>query len=104
MLSTAGAQDGATADVQGVIGTMSGTDRAFVLLCACLIFLMQAGFCLLELGFVQAKNGINVVMKSLLDFSLASIVFIFGAVFMFGNSVSIWFGFGGWDHLLVSTC
>lgn len=92
------------AEVEGssiseLAGTLSGTDRLFLVFCACLVFMMQAGFCLLELGFSQAKNSINVIMKNLLDFSLASVVFLVGVVFMFGQSVGGWIGFGGWDHL-----
>lgn len=85
--------------ISELAGTLSGIDRVFLVFCACLVFMMQSGFCLLELGFSQAKNSINVIMKNLLDFSLASVAFLVGVVFMFGNSVSGWIGLGGWDHL-----
>jgi ammonium transporter, Amt family len=58
---------------------------AWVLLCAALVMLMQAGFCCLESGFCRAKNGINVAIKNLLDFCIAAIAFwAFGFGLMFG--------------------
>ena len=66
-----------------------------------LVFLMQAGFALVELGFSRAKNSINILMKNFLDFSLATIVFLFlGFGLMFGTS---WNGWVGTDGFWLST-
>ncbi len=58
-----------------------------------LVFLMQAGFALLESGMSRAKNCVNVVMKNYLDLCLGSLAFfIVGYGLMFGNNDSGWFG------------
>ena len=79
---------------------LSNVDRAFVLICAFMVFIMQGGFCLLELGMARAKNCINVVMKNLLDFAVAALVFLIGFVFMFGPTQGGWVGFGGFEYLV----
>ncbi|MCL4105695.1 UNVERIFIED_CONTAM: hypothetical protein GTU68_023762 [Idotea baltica] len=54
---------------------------------AILVFFMQVGFCMLEMGLVRSKNCINVAMKNALDFSAVVITFLlFGFTFMFGAS------------------
>jgi len=59
----------------------------WVLVCAVLVMLMQAGFCCLETGLVRAKNSINVAIKNLVDFCISSIIFwAFGFAIMFGLS------------------
>lgn len=68
-------------------------DIAWILLCAALVMLMQAGFCCLESGFCRAKNSINVAIKNLLDFCVAAIAFwAFGFALMFGQSWQGWVG------------
>ncbi|MCL4112622.1 UNVERIFIED_CONTAM: hypothetical protein GTU68_044008 [Idotea baltica] len=68
-------------------------DVGFVLICAALVFLMQAGFCMLESGMVRAKNSINVAVKNLLDFAVSTLVFAaFGFSLMFGMTESGLFG------------
>lgn len=65
----------------------SSLDLAWVLICAFLVMLMQGGFCCLESGLVRQKNSINVAIKNLVDFCLATIVFwVFGFALMFGPS------------------
>jgi len=60
-------------------------DLVWVLVSSCLVMLMQAGFCCLESGFARAKNSINVAIKNLFDFCVASIAFwAFGFAIMFG--------------------
>lgn len=52
-----------------------------------LVFVMQAGFAMVELGFARAKNSINIIMKNFLDFCISAIVFMFlGFGLMFGTS------------------
>ena len=68
-------------------------DFMWILLCAVLVFLMQAGFLCLESGLTRRKNSINVAIKNLADFCLSTIVFwIVGFGLMFGASRSGWFG------------
>jgi ammonium transporter len=67
--------------------THAPLDIAWVLLCAALVMLMQAGFCCLESGLVRSKNSINVAFKNFVDFLLSSALFwVFGFALMFGAS------------------
>ena len=43
---------------------------------AALVFLMQAGFAMVETGFTRAKNAGNIIMKNLMDFCIGTVVFI----------------------------
>lgn len=61
-------------------------DELFVLMCAALVFLMQAGFRCVEVGMVREKHMVAVAMKNLIDWSVTTIVFYFiGYGFMFGT-------------------
>ena len=63
-----------------------GLDTLFVLFSAFLVFLMQAGFGMLEAGFIRAKNTCNILTKNFLDYCLASIgFFVFGYAIMFSE-------------------
>jgi Amt family ammonium transporter len=60
----------------------------WMLICGFLVFLMQAGFALVESGFCRAKNATNLMMKNLLDFSMGSLAyFAIGFAFMYGTSM-----------------
>ena len=74
-------------------------DILWVVLSACLVCLMQAGFLTLETGFTRNKNNINVAIKNLADFGVSILMFWgFGFGLMFGQS---YFGlFGGSGFLL----
>ena len=62
-------------------------DIVWLLLCAALVMLMQAGFCSLESGLVRTKNSINVAAKNFVDFCISSAIFwMFGFAIMFGTS------------------
>ncbi|VAW29418.1 Ammonium transporter, partial [hydrothermal vent metagenome] len=50
-------------------------DTVWVLLAAALVFLMQAGFALVEAGFTRSKNTVNILMKNLIDFAVGSLLF-----------------------------
>ncbi|MEM7474105.1 MAG: ammonium transporter, partial [Planctomycetota bacterium] len=72
-----------------------GIDAGFVLVCAVLVFFMQAGFCLLESGLVRSKNTINVAVKNILDFAISMLAFsLIGFGLMFGVSYMGIFGTG----------
>lgn len=65
----------------------SVVDTAWLIVAASFVFLMQAGFCALESGFVRARNTINVAAKNLIDFCLAGVLFwAIGFRLMFGDS------------------
>ncbi len=65
-------------------------DTSFIMICAVLVFFMQVGFCMLEMGLVRSKNCINVAMKNVLDFSAVSITYLlFGFTFMYGSGAFI---------------
>ncbi len=69
----------------------------WLLVATCMIFVMQAGFCCLESGFVRAKNSINVALKNLVDFCIAGLLFwAFGFGMMFGAGEQGWIGLTGW--------
>ncbi|MBA4016232.1 MAG: hypothetical protein C0483_03490 [Pirellula sp.] len=75
------------------MSAVSLVNLGWVLGCATLVMLMQAGFCLLETGFSRAKNGINVAIKNLVDFLISSLLYwAFGFALMFGTSYGGWFG------------
>ena len=64
-------------------------DTVWVLFAAFLVFWMQAGFGMVEAGFTRAKNAANILMKNLMDFSVASIAYwAVGFAIMFGVSAS----------------
>ncbi len=50
-------------------------DYAWVLICAFLVFFMQAGFAMVEAGFCRSKNAVNLMRKNLMDFVMDSLVF-----------------------------
>ena len=63
-----------------------GLDTVWVLLAAFLVFFMQAGFGMVEAGFIRAKNTANILTKNFLDFCMASIAFfVVGYGLMFGE-------------------
>ena len=63
-----------------------GVDTLFVLISAFLVFLMQAGFGMLEAGFIRAKNTCNILTKNFLDYCMASLgFFVFGYAIMFSE-------------------
>ena len=68
-------------------------DIFWLLICAILVFIMQAGFMCLETGLSRSKNSINVALKNISDFGIAVVVFwAFGFALMYGTSVSGLFG------------
>jgi Amt family ammonium transporter len=44
-----------------------GLNTVWVLLAAALVFFMEAGFAMLEAGFIRAKNSLNIIMKVFID-------------------------------------
>ncbi|TGK61683.1 ammonium transporter [Leptospira wolffii] len=62
-------------------------DILWVLVCSGLVLIMQGGFLVLESGLTRAKNSINVAIKNVADFGVATLLFYtFGFGLMFGMS------------------
>lgn len=73
-------------------------DILWVILCAGLVFMMQAGFLCLETGLTRTKNSVDVAIKNLVDFSLSTIIFwLLGYALMFGSSAG---GILGLSHFV----
>jgi Amt family ammonium transporter len=79
-----------------IYATAVGIDTLWVMIAAFLVFLMQAGFGMLEAGLVRAKNTCNILMNNFLDFCMASLgFFMFGYAIMFGAGNGL-IGLRGW--------
>lgn len=73
-----------------------GLDTFWVLFAAFLVFFMQAGFGMVEAGFIRAKNTCNILTKNFLDYCMACLAFfMFGYAIMFGSG-NVIFGAKGW--------
>ena len=71
---------------------------------AVLVFFMQIGFSMLEVGSVQAKSTKNVLVKNSFDVCLSSLCWaVVGHSIAFGHSEAGWLIGGGSKHLLFST-
>ena len=65
----------------------------WMLICAILVFMMQAGFMCLESGIIRNKNNINVALKNVSDFGISIVSYwIIGYGIMFGASQNGLFG------------
>ena len=66
--------------------TKVALDTLWVVVTACLVFWMNAGFALLETGLCQAKNAVNVLAKNFIVFAISSLAFwVIGFGLMFGD-------------------
>ena len=71
----------------------SFVDTLWVIDCAILVFIMQAGFMCMESGLSRYKNSINVALKNAADFGVSVVIFwVFGFGIMFGTSYKGLFG------------
>lgn len=72
----------------------------WIVMAAILVFLMQAGFALLESGASRSKNAVNVMMKNLTDVCVGSMIFyLIGFGLMMGNNPT---GLIGFSHFMPS--
>ncbi len=85
-------EHGAILDID--IGSVkSFVDTLWVIDCAILVFIMQAGFMCMETGLSRHKNSINVALKNAADFGVSVVIFwLFGFGIMFGQSFNGLFG------------
>jgi ammonium transporter, Amt family len=73
--------------------TSSGINMVWLATASALVFLMQAGFALLEAGMSRSKNSLNVVMKNYMDVCFGTLIFwVLGYGLMFGDNPSGWIG------------
>lgn len=70
LAGTALAQEGPSIDE-----VASAIDTVWIVVAAAMVFMMQAGFALVEAGFTRAKNTANIVMKNFMDFSVGALVY-----------------------------
>jgi|GEM_PF-2374924 len=68
-------------------------DVLWTCVAAFLVFLMQAGFAMVETGFTRAKNAVNIMMKNVMDFCIGTVAFLaVGFHIMFaGNDEPLFF-------------
>lgn len=72
--------DKAIATLTGDIGAL------WIVVAGILVFFMQAGFTLVEVGFTRSKNAGNIIMKNFMDLCIGSIMFwAVGYAFMYGS-------------------
>lgn len=78
-------------------GTLTtNINYTWILICAALVFFMQAGFALIESGASRSKNIVNVLMKNYMDMTVGAIAFaLIGYGLMFGTNLN---GFIGLSH------
>ena len=77
------------------VSTKSELDRFWILISAALVFLMQAGFKVLEMGMVRSIHGTGIGLKNLIDFVVVAVIyFAVGFSFMFGGSGNGFIGTG----------
>lgn len=61
----------------------------WVFLASVLVFLMHAGFAMVEVGFTQSKNAVNIIMKNFVTVSIGVLCyFVVGYGFMYGDDIS----------------
>ncbi|WP_020588825.1 ammonium transporter [Desulfobacter curvatus] len=82
-------------------------DVLWTCLAAFLVFLMQAGFAMLEAGFTRAKNAVNIMMKNIMDFCIGTMAFLVvgyhimfagpdESLFFLGQTAATQWGFAFW--------
>ena len=79
---------------------VNNLDTVWILVASFLVFFMQAGFALVEAGFVRAKTVVNIFMKNFFDLSVGAIAYWaigFGLMFGAGNAFfgTDWFFLNG---------
>lgn len=91
--------------VSSIANIVSALDSMWIITAAAMVFLMHAGFAMVETGFTRAKNAGNIIMKNYMTLCGGSLSFLLiGFLLMFGLSKGGFIGSGvtlggNWDHL-----
>jgi len=102
LVSSAAAQEPTTEDQ--ITDLIIGLDSAWLMIAAFLVFFMQAGFAMVEAGFVRAKNVGNILMKNLLDACVGCLAFFaIGWGLAYGVSGDASNGFMGDGHFFLNS-
>ena len=90
-------QDAPVTEVAKAVEQINGDmGMLWMLIAGILVFLMQAGFTLVESGMTRAKNAVNIAMKNILDICVGSITFwLVGYSLMYGDTSNGWFFWSG---------
>ena len=90
-------QDAPASEASKVLEQVNGDmGMLWMLIAGILVFLMQAGFTLVESGMTRSKNAVNIAMKNVLDICVGSITFwLVGYSLMYGDSSNGWFFWSG---------
>ncbi len=90
-------QDTPTTEVAKAVEQINGDmGMLWMLIAGILVFLMQAGFTLVESGMTRSKNAVNIAMKNLLDICVGSLTFwLVGYSLMYGDTSNGWFFWSG---------
>ncbi|MBN2220759.1 MAG: ammonium transporter [Vallitaleaceae bacterium] len=66
----------------------------WVFIASVLVFLMHAGFSMVEVGFTQSKNAVNIIMKNFITVAIGVLCYFFvGFGLMYGKDVASVIGF-----------
>jgi Amt family ammonium transporter len=86
-----------TSEAAAVLEQVNGDmGMLWMLIAGILVFLMQAGFTLVESGMTRSKNAVNIAMKNLLDICVGSLTFwLVGYSLMYGDTSNGWFFWSG---------
>ncbi|WP_373501917.1 ammonium transporter [Desulfococcus sp.] len=82
-------------------------DVLWTCIAAFLVFIMQAGFAMVESGFTRAKNAVNIMMKNIMDFCIGTVAFLVigfhimfagpdESLFFLGKTAATQWGFAFW--------
>lgn len=82
-----------TSQVSNETVSILAINSVWVVLAGALVFLMQAGFAMLETGMSRSKNAVNIMMKNYMDLCVGTVLFwLVGYGLMFGTNVTGWIG------------
>ncbi|MDB4297209.1 ammonium transporter [Flavobacteriaceae bacterium] len=74
-------------DTSAILGAL------WIIISGILVFFMQAGFTLVEVGFTRSKNAGNIIMKNLMDLIVGSLGFwAIGYTIMYGDTIGGFIG------------
>ena len=70
------------------LASFTATDTLWMLVCACFVFFMQAGFTCYEAGLVQSKNVISVAIENIFNLTISIVLFsLVGFPLMFRETI-----------------